>query len=229
MSYSSLDARVRLAAAVAAWIVALVAPHPATAATVAALALLVRLRRPRPLRSLLPPAAIALVAGGLLALSQVTGEPGAGAGRPALTLVVRIAAAGWIGAALVAWLPLSELLSALAWARVPTALLEIVAVADRQRHALGAYATAVRDAQRLRLGWSEPRRALLSAGGLAGLAVWRAVSQAEITSDAFALRGVRGHLRPPIEPRPGWRNALFAAGAAAALCGCLLLPGLLRT
>lgn len=227
MSHRSLDARVGLGTAVAAWGVALVAPHPATAATVAALALLLRLRRPRALRALLPSAAIALVAAGFLAIFHVAGGPGTGHGQAAGMLAVRIVSAGWVGAALVAWLPLPELLSALAWARVAPALLELVAIADRQRHALGAYAVAVRDAQRLRLGWSEPLRAIRSAGGLAGLAVWRAVAQAEIASDALALRGARGQLRPPLEPRLGWRNAAFAASAAAALCACLLLPGLL--
>lgn len=229
MSPRPVDARVGLAVAVAAWGVALAAPHPATGAAVAALALLLRLRRPRALRALLPPAAIALVAGGLFAIFHAAGGPVIGHGRPAATLAARIVAAGWVGAALVAWLPLSELLAALAWARVPPALLEIVAIADRQRHALGTYAVAVRDAQRLRLGWSEPRRAIRSAGGLAGLAIWRAVAQAEIAAAALALRGVTGRLGPAVEPRPGWRNALVAAGAAVALYGCLLVPGLLQT
>lgn len=215
-----LDARVRLAAAAAAWAFALGAPHPARAAWVASLALLVRLGRPRALRSLLPPFALALAAGTLLALV------GAGGDRwlPAATLASRILAAGWVGCALVAWLPLPELLGALAWLRTPPALLELVAIADRQRHALGAHAVAVRDAQRLRLGWTGLRRALRSAGALGGLAVWRAISQAEIASDALALRGARGRLLPALEPLPGWPNALFAAAATVALCACLLLP-----
>lgn len=220
MSAPPLDARVRLAAAGAAWAVALGASHPATAAWAAALALLVRLGRPRALRSLLPTLVLALVAGALLAAF------GAGGDRwlPAVTLASRILAAGWVGCALVAWLPLPELLGALAWLRVPPPLLELVAIADRQRHALGDHAMAVRDAQRLRLGWTGLRRALRSAGALGGLAVWRAISQAEIASDALALRGARGRLAPAMEPRPGWPNALFAAAAAVALCACLLLP-----
>jgi cobalt/nickel transport system permease protein len=211
---------VRLAAALGAWAVALGAPHPATALSVATLALALRLARPRPLRALLPPLALAAVAALLVSVL--------GGGRaPAAILFARIVAAGWIGAALVAWLPASELLASLAWARVSPTLLDLLALADRQRHALADHALSVLHAQRLRLGWTRPARALRSAGTLAGLAVWRAVAQAEIASDALALRGGGGLLRPPLAPRPGWRNAAFAAGAVTALCACLLLPGLL--
>jgi hypothetical protein len=213
-----LDARVRLAAAVAAWAVALGTPGPGSAAWVAALALLVRAAKPRPLRSLAP--ALALGLGASLLAAAAAPAPAAAA------LLARILSAGWVGAALVAWLPLPELLAALAWARVPPPLLEIVAIGDRQRHALAGHAAAVLDAQRLRLGWSGGRRALRSAGALAGLSVWRAVAQAEISSDALALRGARGRLLAPLEPCSGWPNALFAAGATAALSACLLLPGL---
>jgi cobalt/nickel transport system permease protein len=212
----ALDARVRLAAAVAAWSVAFGAPRPVTVLGVAAIALLFRLLRPRPLPALLPSAGVAILAAGLLSVSG-----GATAAGP---LFARIVAAGWIGAALVAWLPLSELLGTLHWIRVPTSLLEIVAIGDRQRHALADHAFAVRDAQRLRLGWTGLRRALRSAGSLGGLVLWRAVTQAEVASDALALRGARGRLHHPLEPRPGWRNVLFAAGAAAALYLCVLLP-----
>jgi cobalt/nickel transport system permease protein len=212
----ALDPRVRLAAAVAAWSVALGAPRPVTVLGVAAIALPLRLLRPRPLRSLLPAAGVALLAAGILAASG--GVTAAG------QLFARIVAAGWVGAALVSWLPLSELLGTLHWLRVPAPLLEIVAIGDRQRHALAGHAVAVRDAQRLRLGWTGVRRALRSAGGLGGLVLWRAVTQAEIASDALALRGARGRLHHPLQARPGWRNALFAAGAAAALCLCVLLP-----
>lgn len=225
MNHPSLDARVRLGAAVAAWSVALGAPAPATAAWVAALALLVRIARPRAIRSLAPPVALALLAALLVAAA---GHPGDRWSAP-LALFSRIVAAGWIGAALVAWLPLSELLGALGWAHVPPPLLEIVAIGDRQRHALAAHAAAVRDAQRLRLGWTGLRRALSSLGALAGLSVWRAVAQAEISSDALALRGARGRLLSPLEPRPGWRNAAFAAGATVALAACLVFPRYLAT
>ena len=216
MTRPGLDARVRLGATAGAWSIALAAPRPVTVLGVAALALLLRLLRPRPLPALLPSAGVAILAAGLLA---ATGSVAAAA-----LLFARIVAAGWIGAALVAWLPLSELLGTLHWIRVPTSLLEIVAIGDRQRHALADHAAAVRDAQRLRLGWTGVRRALRSAGGLGGLVLWRAVTQAEVASDALALRGARGRLHHPLDPRPGWHNALFAAGAAAALYLCVLLP-----
>lgn len=218
---ATVDARVRLAAALAAWGVALGAPHPATAAGVGALALTMRLGRPHPIRSLLPPIALALLAAPLLAAT--------GSGRAALLLLARIVAAGWVASALTASVSRHELLAALGWARVPQPLLELLATADRQRHALAGFASSVRDALRLRLGWSGVRRSLRSAGLLAGLSVCRVVAQAEIASDALALRGARDRTAPPLQPVPGWRNARFGAATAFALSGCLLLPHLLPT
>lgn len=221
MSSPTFDARVGLGTAMAAWGVSLGAPRPASAAAVALLALAVRLLRPRSLRALLPPAALGLIAALLVAAAGPARAPAAAA------LASRIVAAGWIAAALVAWVPRPELLGALAWARVPPSLLELVAIGDRQRHALGAHAGAVLASQRLRLGWSGLRRSLRSSGTLAGLTLWRAVDRAEIAADALALRGVRGRLRVPLTPRPGSRNVLLAFAAAASLAASLLLPGLL--
>lgn len=218
-----VDARVRLAAALAAWTVALVTPHAATAAAVALLALALRLAVAPPARALLAPLAIAAVA----ALLLVTASEGRAGSAP--LLFGRIVAAGWVGSALLSSVSRSELLATLAWGRVPPALLELVATADRQRHALQAFASTVRDAQRLRLGWSGTRRALRSAGALAGLSFCQAVAQAEITSDALALRGARAHPAPALGPVPGWRNAAFAAATALSLLASILLPGVLPT
>jgi cobalt/nickel transport system permease protein len=219
---AAVDARVGLGAAVAAWGVSLGAPHPATAVAVALLALALRLLRPRSPRALLPPLALGAVAALFVAVAGPDRAPAAA------MLASRIVAAGWVAAALVAWVPRHELLGALAWARVPPSLLELVAIGDRQRHALGHHAVALLHAQRLRLGWSGLRRSLRSSGTLAGLALWRAIDRAELVADALALRGVRGRLHVPLKPRPGARNVLLAAATAAALAGCLLLPGLLR-
>lgn len=216
-----VDPRVRLAIALAAWGIALGAPHPLTAAAVAALAMVVRLRHPRALRALIPAVAIAGTAALLLAATR--------GGEAALRVPARIVAAGWVGSALISSLSRPELLGALAWARVPPPLLELFATADRQRHALAAFAGTVRDAQRLRLGWTGTRRALRSAGALAGLSFLEAFSQAELTSDALALRGARARPAPPLRSVAGWGNAILSATAALALAGCLLLPRLLPT
>lgn len=217
----SVDPRVRLAIAFAAWGVALGAPHPVTAAAVAALAMVVRLRRPRALPALMPSVVVAVTAALLLAAAR--------GGEAAMRVPARIVAAGWVGSALISSLSRSELLGSLAWARVPPPLLELFATADRQRHALAAFVGTVRDAQRLRLGWTGARRALRSAGALAGLSLLQAFSQAELTSDALALRGAHARPAPPLQSVAGWGNAILPATATLALAGCLLLPRLLPT
>lgn len=223
MSAPGLDARVKLGVAAAAWVVALASsrlPGPLAVAALAFGSLAFR-GRLRALGALAP----ALVAGSAAALLQALFAPGPHRAAGAVLLVARVAACGAVGAALAASTPFPELVAALGWARVPAPLLEVVALANRQRHALAACASTIRDAQRLRLGWVGLRRSVRSAGALAGAAACRALSQAEVAADALALRGAAGPLAPLSPARPGRRDAAFAVGAAFALAACAALGG----
>jgi len=216
----SVDPRVALGVAIAAWCVALAARGPVGPFAVAGLAVgvVAALRRLRALRALAP----ALLAGAFAAaLQALLGATPDRLGGAAL-LLARVAACSAVGAALAAAAPFPDLLAALAWAHVPAPLLELFALAERQRHALAEAAWRVRDAQRLRLGWVGLRRSMRSAGALAGAAACRALAQADVTADALALRGAAGPLAPASLPPPSWRDAVVAVMAALGLAASLV-------
>ncbi len=215
-----VDPRVALGVAVAAWCIALASRGAAGPIAVATLAVgvVAALRRFRALRALAP----ALVAGALAAVLQaLLGATSDRIGGGTL-LLARVAACGAVGAALVAAAPFADLLAALAWAYVPAPLLELVALAERQRHALAEAAWRIRDAQRLRLGWIGLRRSVRSAGALVGAAACRALVQADVAADALALRGAAGPLAPTPLPLPTRRDAAVALAAALGLAACAL-------
>jgi cobalt/nickel transport system permease protein len=218
-----VDPRIALGVAVAAWCVALASRHAAGPLAVATLAVAVvaALRRVRALRALAPALAAGAIAAVLQALLGATPDR---LGAAAL-LVARVAACGAVGAAVAAAAPLPDLLAALAWARVPAPLVELVALAERQRHALAEAAGRIRDAQRLRLGWIGVRRSVRSLGALTGAAACRALAQADVTADALALRGASGPLAPAALPAPTRRDAAVAVTAALALAAAALAAG----
>lgn len=218
-----IDARVKLAAAVGAWIVALAARRPTGPLVVAALALLVLAA----IRSLpaLRRVALPLLAGAVAAALQAFLAPSSDRLQGAALLLARVVACGAVGTALAAATPFQELLAALSWARVPPALLDLLALVQRQRHALAESAWTIRDAQRLRLGWVGWRRSVRSAGALVGAAAVRAIEQADVTADALALRGASGPLVPYPLLRAQPQDAAVAAAAVVALAACALLAG----
>lgn len=218
-----VDPRVALGVAVAAWFAALASRGPVGPMVVAGLALMViaALRRLRALRALAP----ALVAGAFAAaLQALLGATPDRLGGAAL-LLARVVACSAVGAALAAAAPFPDLLAALSWAHVPAPLLELFALAERQRHELAEAGWRVRDAQRLRLGWVGLRRSMRSAGALAGAAACRALAQADVTADALALRGAAGPLAPAPLPAPSRRDAAVAVIAALGLAAFLVAKG----
>jgi cobalt/nickel transport system permease protein len=88
--------------------------------------------------------------------------------------------------------PFPHLVAALVWARVPAALLDLLLLAHRHRHACRDSLETIRCAQTLRLGYAGLRRGVASAGVLVGAAVCRAIDQAGATAEAMQLRGDRG-------------------------------------
>jgi len=150
------------------------------------------------LRALLTPGAPLLtvhVGGHAIQLSR------AGAAQGGLALS-RVLAATLSGAWLTSTTPFPKLVAALAWARVPAPLLELLLLAHRHRHALGDSFESVRCAQAMRFGYVGLRRSIASAGTLVGAAACRAVDQAGATAEAMQLRGEHGlpALSPSLSP-----------------------------
>ncbi len=78
--------------------------------------------------------------------------------------------------------------------------LEIAILMYRYIFVLMDRAAALAAAQRLRLGYGTPRRALASSATLAGATILRSIDQAERTHAAMRLRGYRGAM--PFGPLP---------------------------
>lgn len=223
---SSADPRVALAIALCALVITLEASRPASALVVAAAPALELAARGRlRARVLLPTVLLGLPAAALAAWlgAEVGGafappEPGAwpaALGRGAL-LLARVLAASLVLAWLTARLRLAELTGALASLRVPTSLLDLLALADGQRHVLGRAFETTRAAQAMRLGDVGPRRALAAAGHLAGAVACRAIDRSAVMAEAIQLRGgVASHRLPAL--RFGRADAAVALVAVAVL------------
>jgi cobalt/nickel transport system permease protein len=206
------DPRLRLGVALVAIAVAASSPRPAGALAIAALALAAALwrgARPRVVGLLAAPALLGLV----LAAS------GGGAAR-GLAIASRALAGGAVAAWLGTALSFRGLLAALTWARCPSAIVELLALAERQVADLALAVAGVREAQRARLGYGGLASALRSGGVLAGAVTGRAFDRAVATAECLAVRGDPGVDALPPVAWGGARDAALAgvAGAALALC-----------
>lgn len=221
---SQPDPRVRLAVASCALAVALAAPRPASALLVAAAAAfgLARGHRLRA-RLLLPALLVGLPAAALAAWlgTDAPGElsPGAATGWPAglargALLLARVLASSLVLAWLAAGLRLAELTSTLAALRVPAMLLDLVTLADGQRHLLRRSLQTVQAAQALRAGEVGAWSAAHGAGVLVGAVACHAIERSSVTAEAIQLRGgVASHRLQPFRPRlPDLALLLSAAG-----------------
>jgi len=207
------DARVKLGAALAALVLALVARHPATPLLLAACAIACVAGDPAARRRLAHALwAVAITAGVPVALLAWWRDPSV-----ALLVGARVLAASTVAGWLAALTPLSSLQSALAWLRVPPALVELLGLAWRQATVLRDTLATARDAQMLRLGWSTRGRALRSSGTLAGVVLGRALDRTGTLADALALRGYGGQLAFARPSPLGACEAMVAAGCLVAL------------
>ena len=86
---------------------------------------------------------------------------------------------------------LEKLLAAGRWFKVPGLWIEICLITYRYIFVLLEDAVTVYDAQRLRLGYSTPAKAVRSLGTLAGAIIIRAYDQSIATYEAMMLRGYK--------------------------------------
>lgn len=147
--------------------------------------------------------------------------------RPALTqgalLLSRVLATTLAAASLTATTPARDLAAALAWARCPPSVVDLLLLATRYRHVLGEALATTRCAQRMRLGYAGGSRSLRSAGALVGALTCRAVDQSAATAEAMLLRGDSGAAALRVPRSSARANLLLAGRGALALGGAALL------
>ncbi|GAC1345930.1 MAG: hypothetical protein NVSMB23_22760 [Myxococcales bacterium] len=125
----------------------------------------------------------ALVVGHLAGMGADAALPQGG------TVAVRAAAGAAVLALLAATTAPSAFAAALRALRLPAALVEVLALTQRYVSVLGGAAQTSWEAQTLRLGYCGWRRSMRSGGELVGLALLRALAQAEATTEAATARG----------------------------------------
>lgn len=119
--------------------------------------------------------------------------------------------------------PVHRLFHALRWLRFPATWVEIAMLMYRHTFVLLDQTEDVAQAQRVRLGYSNPRRALNSVGTLAGMVLVRSLDQSARTYDAMRLRLYRGQIPfGPFTPLRG-RDALVLLTALLALATAFVL------
>ncbi|MGD0586994.1 MAG: cobalt ECF transporter T component CbiQ [Oryzomonas sp.] len=114
----------------------------------------------------------------------------------------------------------TETMAALAWLRVPRALVEVTLFAWRSLFMLYDDAATVYTAQKNRLGYCGLRRGLRSFGTMTGMLVIRAFDNSDAMTTAMTQRGYDGTLPFLRKARPSMAQlaglAVFAAVATAA-------------
>jgi len=190
VSGARLDARVKLLAALGFIAMALGGPLPIAPALVGTAAFLFAARIGRFAGTLGRALRVAGLACGFAFLARLLASGGAvESARSAANLALCTGASTAILSLLVAATPPWEMAPALRALRLPDALVEVLALAGRYVAVLGAAARTSWEAQAMRLGYSDGRRAVRSGGELIGLSLLRAFAQAEATAEAVAARG----------------------------------------
>jgi energy-coupling factor transporter transmembrane protein EcfT len=178
-----VSARARLLLALAGVVVAVAAPSTvgAMVALIALAAIVLEGASARAWRAFRGPALTVAIA---IALQAWLNGRGA-----ALVLAARVVAATSASAWLVATTRPDEIIAALRRLYVPSALVELTALAARYVSVLGESLRTAREAQRVRLGWQGLGPRMRSFGALGGIAMARAIDQSDAIAEAMRVRG----------------------------------------
>ncbi|TAN61042.1 cobalt ECF transporter T component CbiQ [bacterium] len=117
---------------------------------------------------------------------------------------------------------LDKLLAAARYFKVPATAVEITMLAYRYIFMLFEDVSIVRQAQKMRLGYSSPLKSLRSMGELAGAAVIKAYDQSLAIQEAMMLRGYKERMIYSSAP-PYTRKDFVAAAIFSAVLSALLL------
>ena len=113
-----------------------------------------------------------------------------------------------------------QIFNALRWFGVPKGWVEVGMLMYRYIFMLLDLAADVMNAQRVRLGYSSPRRSLASIGVLAGTVIQVAMDQGIRTYEAMTLRGYKGYMPfgalPRISPKDRWILGLLSGALVIA-------------
>jgi cobalt/nickel transport system permease protein len=113
--------------------------------------------------------------------------------------------------------PAHKLLLAARWFRLPKVFVELSLLIYRYIFVLIEEAVAVKDAQRVRLGYGSWRQGMRSVGTLGGILVLRAYDRAERVFAAMIARGYSGAISINYAEHFGRKDFVAAVGLSAVL------------
>lgn len=119
--------------------------------------------------------------------------------------------------------PVNALLRAASWFRIPKTWIEIATITYRYVFVLIEDAITIRDAQKVRLGYSNLSRSARSLAELTGSVFIRAYDQSISTSNAMQLRGYSGISRVSFEERFKLKDGLHFVIFSIILCLLVIL------
>ncbi|WP_304454655.1 cobalt ECF transporter T component CbiQ [Nocardiopsis sp. YSL2] len=153
------------------------------------------------------------------------GELGWAEGGPerAAAVVARASAALGTQLLFVLTTPMADLLARLGRSRLPTALVEVIALTYQMLMVLLQTAQRVASGQAGRLGYHSRRSGIRSAGALGGVLLVRSLDRARRLQDGLACRGYTGRLTVQTAEQPVRPVELAAAAAPALLVAALSL------
>ncbi|MBI4333976.1 MAG: cobalt ECF transporter T component CbiQ [Chloroflexi bacterium] len=143
-----------------------------------------------------------------------------------LLIASRVAAGNLVILALAATTSPMGLLSAARWLRLPDVLVELAALIYRYMFLLLEEARTLRQAQQLRLGYHNWKKALNSTSTLFALVLVRTYDRASRVYEAMAVRGYTGDMPAPEKGRG--KGYISQAVALSVLPGLCWLGGYLR-
>ncbi|MCL0073719.1 cobalt ECF transporter T component CbiQ [Dehalococcoidia bacterium] len=113
--------------------------------------------------------------------------------------------------------PTNKLLLAASWFRVPKIFIELTLLVYRYVFVLIEEVVAIRNAQKVRLGYCNWRQSMKSLGILGGSLILRAYDRADRIFDAMIARGYTGTMAINYQPRFGRKDYLATLGLSAIL------------
>jgi cobalt/nickel transport system permease protein len=123
--------------------------------------------------------------------------------------------------------PAHKLLMAARWFRLPKVFIELALLIYRYIFVLIEEAIAIKDAQRVRLGYRDWQHGMRSVGTLGGILVLRAYDRAERVFEAMVARGYTGAMAVSYTEHFGRKDFIAAIGLSTVLA-IIYLVGQLR-
>jgi len=219
---TEVDARAKMLFAVAAIIIVVSSRHPYVPLIVFFLSLVSLLGIRVPLRIILLRVAAPLAIAGAILFMQILFYGMAEGLARGFLITTKVLGAVSVIIFLSMTTPVNKLLNAARWFKVPNTWVEIAMLSYRYSFVLLEDAVTIRNAQKVRLGYSGLARSLRSFGELMGSTVIRTYDRSIAVYESMVLRGYNGSMQ-----NVAWKEKFGIKDTAAVIIFVIILTSLL--